>query len=79
MGNSRKKMDGQDSEEDNDKMNKNSNNQTDSAEGVGEVNKEVKASGEETLKGFENGTKGEAGKNASYQYYHEPLFCGRPH
>lgn len=64
MGNSGKKMDGQDSEEENDKMNKNLNNQTDSAEGVREDNKEVKAAGEETLKGFENGTKGEAGKNA---------------
>lgn len=61
MGNSRKKMDGQDSEEENDKMNKNLNNQTDSAEGVREDNKEVKAAGEETLKGFENGTTGEAG------------------
>jgi hypothetical protein len=49
-----------------------------SAEGVREDNKEVEAA-EETLKGFENGTTGEAGKNASYQYYHEPLFCGRPH
>ena len=77
MGNSGKEMDGQDGEKGNEKMNKNLNDETDSPEEVGEDKKEVKAAGEEMLKDFENGTKGEAGKNTSYQYSYDHFVLWR--
>lgn len=59
MAKSGEKIDSQDSEKENEKMNKNLNNQTSSAEEAG-GDKEVKVAGEKNLKDIENGTEGEA-------------------